>query len=148
MGAVSPVESDLSVGKGNQAVVGNGHSKGVAAEIAEHIFRAAKGPFAVNDPFVRDQLPDEGVKRLRVRQVPQLAMETDFAPGESLLESFREFGSKHDPQHLPGQKEAIVRIHSHPAPVVERQSTCRDQMFRAISPDLWETVAQSRVTFR
>ena len=54
MRAVSPAKCDLSVGKGNQAVVGNGHSMGVAAEISEHIFRAAEGPFAVDDPFVTE----------------------------------------------------------------------------------------------
>ena len=54
MRAVSPAECNISILKRNQAMVGNGHSMGVAAEIAENIFRAAEGPFAVDDPVVTE----------------------------------------------------------------------------------------------
>ena len=69
MRPVSPAECNLSIGKGNQAVVGNGHSMGIAADIPKNIFRAAERSFAVNDPVVPEQLTDKGVKRLRVRKM-------------------------------------------------------------------------------
>ena len=65
MGPVSPPEGNLPIHKGDQAMVGNGHSMGVAAEIPENIFRAAEGPFAVHDPVVGIESADEGVKSLR-----------------------------------------------------------------------------------
>ncbi len=64
--AVSPEECDVSVDKRDQAMVGNGHSMGIAAEIAENIFRAAKWGSAVNDPLMAEQLTDKGVELLRV----------------------------------------------------------------------------------
>ncbi len=61
MRAVPPAEDDLSLGKGNQAVIGDRHSMGVAAEIAENIFRATEGPFAVDDPVVAEQFADRSI---------------------------------------------------------------------------------------
>ncbi len=87
MRAVPPAEDDLSVGKGNQAVIGDRHSMGVAAEIAENILGATEGPFAVDNPVVAEQFADKGAKRLRVRKMPQAPIETDFALGEGCLES-------------------------------------------------------------
>jgi len=57
MRAVSPAEGDLSVGKGNQAVIGNRHSMGVATEILEHVFRTTKGRFRINHPVFSKQRP-------------------------------------------------------------------------------------------
>ncbi len=52
VGAVSPAECDVSICKRNQAVVGNGHSVGVAAEVTEDMFRPAEGALAVDDPVM------------------------------------------------------------------------------------------------
>ena len=119
MRAVSPAECDISIRKRNQAMVGNGHSMCIAAEIAENIFRAAERPFAVDDPVIPEQLTDKGVKRLRVRKMLQFAMEADFALGESILESLGELASKYQPEDFLRQKEAIARIDAHPAPMIE-----------------------------
>ena len=62
------------------------------------------------------------MKRLRVRKMLQLAVEADFAFGESVLQSFPEFGSKYSLQHLFREKEAIAWIHAHPALMIEGQS--------------------------
>ncbi len=39
---VAPTEGDLSVGEGDQAMVGDGHAMGVAAQILEDIFGARR----------------------------------------------------------------------------------------------------------
>lgn len=56
---VSPAESDFIVCKGYQPLIGNGDPVRVAAEIAEDMFRAAEGSFAVNNPVLLEQLPEE-----------------------------------------------------------------------------------------
>jgi hypothetical protein len=66
MGPVSPAEGNLSIHKGDQAMVGNGYSMCVAAEIAENIFRTAEWPLAVDDPVVAVEFADEGTKGPRV----------------------------------------------------------------------------------
>ena len=52
MRPVSPGECNFFVLERDQAMVGNGHSMRVAAEIFEDLLRPAKWLFAVNDPMV------------------------------------------------------------------------------------------------
>jgi hypothetical protein len=66
MGPVSPAEGNVSIHKGDQAMVGNGYSMSVAAEIAENILRAAEWPLAVDDPVLTVEFSDEGTKSLRL----------------------------------------------------------------------------------
>lgn len=107
MGAISPAESDLSIGQGDQAMIGNCHSVSVAAKISENIFRVAEGPFTVNDPFVAEELTNKCVKGLRVGKMPQLAMKADLMFCESVLQSLPKFPTENDRENLFRQKEAI-----------------------------------------
>jgi hypothetical protein len=50
MGIISPAESDLVVGEGDQAMVGDGDAMGVAGEIAEDMMRAPERGFGIDDP--------------------------------------------------------------------------------------------------
>ena len=101
-------------------MVGNGHSMGVAAEIAEHIFRAAEGPFAVNDPIVVVEVANKGTKRLWIRKRLQLAVKADFPLSKSLLEGIYNLSSKNLPEYPLGQKEPVARIRRHPALMIKR----------------------------
>jgi hypothetical protein len=55
---ITPAKSHLAIGKGDQSMVGDGHAMGVAAEILQHIFGAAKGTFQVDDPVLSKQWPE------------------------------------------------------------------------------------------
>src|SRR5579872_1613479 len=57
VGRVPPAEADVALGKRNQPAVGNGDAVGVSAEIAQHMFRPAEGPFGVDDPVMTEQYP-------------------------------------------------------------------------------------------
>ena len=70
---VAPTEGDLSVGEGDQAMVGDGHAMGVAAQILEDIFGAAEGWFRVDDPVFSEQWPEPGSEDLRLREQCQIA---------------------------------------------------------------------------
>lgn len=61
---VSPAEGHLTIRKGDQAVVGNGYSMGVAAKVAENMLGAAEWPFDVQDPLLAVEFADEGMKSL------------------------------------------------------------------------------------
>ena len=98
MCTVSPCEGNFSVLERNQAMVGNGHSMGVAAEIFEDLLRPAKWPFAVNHPIVAVEVVIEGIERLRIRKMPQLAIKADFPFSKSLLESVLDLSSKDLPE--------------------------------------------------
>ena len=45
VGGIAPAKSDLAVGKGDQAMVGDGHTMGVAAQILQHILGTTEGTF-------------------------------------------------------------------------------------------------------
>jgi hypothetical protein len=55
VGGIAPAEGDLAIGKGNQAMVGDGHTMGVAAEIVQHILGTTEGAFQVDHPILPEQ---------------------------------------------------------------------------------------------
>ena len=55
VGGVAPAEGDATIGKSHQAVVGDGDSVSVAAEVLQSVLGAAKGPFGVNHPVFGEQ---------------------------------------------------------------------------------------------
>lgn len=66
MRAVPPGERNFSVLERDQAMVGNGHSMGVAADIFENLLRSAKWGLAVNNPMVTVEVVNEGMKGLGI----------------------------------------------------------------------------------
>jgi len=67
MRPVSPCECDFSILKRDQAMVGNGHSMSIAAEVFEDMFRAAEWALAVDDPIVAIEIANESFKHLWIR---------------------------------------------------------------------------------
>ena len=115
MRTVSPCEGNFSVLERNQAMVGNGHSMGVASEIFENLFRPAEWAFAVNHPIVAIEVMNEGMKCLRIRKMLQFSVKADFPFSKSFLEGVLDLSSKNLPQCIFRQKEPIARIRRHPA---------------------------------
>ena len=64
MRPVSPGKCNFSILKRDQAMVGNSHSMGIAAEIFENMFRTAEGALAVDDPIVAIEIANEVIKHL------------------------------------------------------------------------------------
>ena len=64
MCAISPGEGNYPIFERNQAIVGNGYTMGVAAEVFENVFRPAKWPFAVNYPIVAVEIANEVIEHL------------------------------------------------------------------------------------
>ena len=54
---IAPAKGDLAIGKRDQAMVGDGHAMGVAAEILQHILGATEGAFRVHHPVFSEQWP-------------------------------------------------------------------------------------------
>jgi len=57
----------LSV-EGQQAMVGDGHAVGIAAEIAQHMGRAAEGRLGINEPFRPSQLRGHFLEPCRITE--------------------------------------------------------------------------------
>ena len=120
MRTVSPGERNFSVLERNQAMVGNGHSMGVAAEIFENLLRSAEWAFTVNNPLVPVEVANEGMKRLRIRKMLQLTVKTDLSFSKSLFEGTLNLSSKNLPERPLRQKKPIAWIRRHPALMIKR----------------------------
>ena len=65
---VSPAEGNLDTLQRDEAVIGNGDTMGIAAEIAENMFWTTEGRFAVDHPVPAEQWAEEGGESLGFRQ--------------------------------------------------------------------------------
>jgi len=141
MSPVSPAEGNFSILERDEAMVGNGHSMRVAAEIAENMLWAAEGPFDMQDPVLAIEFADKGVKSLRVREMLQFAVKADLALGECVVEGILHLSAEHLSEHLLRQKEPAA-LCRYPAPVIEGQSAGRDDavhvrmMLHFVSPGM------------
>jgi hypothetical protein len=114
---VPPTECDFVIGQGDEAMVGDRHTMRVTAEVMENMLRATEGPLAVDHPVVTEELPEERGEGLRLGQRSELAVETELAIREGVLQSSDKLASKDAAEHFDGQKKGIARMN--PAFMIE-----------------------------
>ena len=68
VGIIAPAEADALAVEGGDAVVGDGHAVGVAAEIAQHMFGAAEGRLGMDVPSLLAQLVDQLLEPRRITE--------------------------------------------------------------------------------
>ena len=82
---VSEAERDLLIVEGDQAVIRDGDTMGVGAEIAEYLVRSAERWFAIDYPVVTEELTEQALKQPGTSESLELPVELEFAGGEGLL---------------------------------------------------------------
>ena len=92
---VLPKEGDFSVGKVDDAVIGDGNAVSVACQVLENMLWATEWWFGINDPVVAKQSAKKGVEGFLLHQRFEPAGQAEFAFLESLLESRHELAAKH-----------------------------------------------------
>jgi hypothetical protein len=65
---VSPAEGDWVPREGDQAVIGDRHAVGIAAEVTENVLGSTEGRFAVDHPVVTEEGAEERSESLGFRQ--------------------------------------------------------------------------------
>src|SRR3974377_1010529 len=108
MSGVPPAEGDFTFRKRDQAMVGDGHAMGVAAQILEHIFGTTEGRFRVDHPVLSEQQAQPGSKGFALGERCQSSREVQSAVLERLLEPRDELSTKDSREHLKGKKEAVL----------------------------------------
>ena len=126
MRPVSPGEYNFSILKRDQAMVGNGHSMGIAAKVFEDMFRTAEWALAVDDPIVAIEIANEVFKHLWIGQVLQLAVKLNLPFGEGFSEGVFNFPSKDFSESPFWQEKPIAWICWNPALMIERQTAGRN----------------------
>ena len=66
---VAPAEGYVAISESDQPGVRDSDAMGVGAEIAQHMFRAAKGSLGVNNPVVAEQQTQPGSEGAWLRKV-------------------------------------------------------------------------------
>ena len=114
---ITPTERDLAFSKGDEAMVGDGHAMGVAAQIVEHMFVAAERSFGVHHPVLSEQRSQPRGEGLWLSERLQTSVEIELASPEGAFESCNKLAAKNTPEHFDGKKERMVR--ADPVGVVE-----------------------------
>ena len=78
VGGVAPAKGDLVVGERDQAMIGDGHAMGVAAEILEHVFGSTEGRLAVNHPMACERVVEPGGEDLGMSEPRQIAVKVQL----------------------------------------------------------------------
>src|SRR5258708_36795008 len=70
----------------------------------------SEGSFAVDDPVMAKQLPEPGGEELGLGEELEVAMEAEFALGESVPQRGHEVAAKHPAQHFVGKKKGAAGL--------------------------------------
>jgi hypothetical protein len=94
MSVILPEEGDLVVVQGQEAVVADGDTMGVAGQISQHVVWAPKRPLGIDDPLLAKKWPQECVKGLFLLQGLESSVEGELTLAKSLFQAVDEFAAK------------------------------------------------------
>src|SRR5665213_984888 len=106
---ISPAEGDVALLKGDQSAVGDGDAVGVAAEIAQRVFRSSEGRLGIDDPVVAEQGSEPCGEGPWFRHWREVAIELKLVLAEGGLQSGDELAAKDPAEHLDWQEEPVAR---------------------------------------
>ena len=117
VGIIAPAEADALAVEGGDAVVGDGHAMGVAAEVAQNMFGAAEGRLGIDVPVLVCRASSiscsniAGSRRgaagpLQVEQA--LAIEVAESGEELLAEDAAQDGNRQQEHRMAGMDPALV----------------------------------------
>ena len=98
----------MAIPDSEDAVIADGDSMGISAEVLKHAPGAIEGRFAIDDPLLRVELSPEGFEVAGMREMPDTALEYKIPRFEAMFEEVKELASeqcRHDPH---GHKEAFA----------------------------------------
>ena len=75
VGGIAPTKSNLVILEGDQAMVGDGHAMGVAAEILQHVLGTAEGAFQIDHPIFSVEWPQPGSEDFGFRKKLKFSLE-------------------------------------------------------------------------
>ena len=103
---VLPAEADEAVLDGQDAVVGEGHAVGVAAEVVEHTGGSVEGRLGVDDPLGLAQGPEVTVEGYGIGERSEGAGQVQAALAVGVFEPLEEEGAEAAREDADGQEEA------------------------------------------
>jgi len=108
-GVILVAESDSGCLQGEEAVVGDGHTVGVASQVLEDRVGPAEGGLGVDDPLRASGLGEESGEGGAMSQGLKRSMEAEPSVLEDLVEEGQEFAAEEAAQHPDGKEEVRGR---------------------------------------
>jgi len=100
---ISPTEVNAFAIEGDEAMVRDGNTMSITAEIAEDLFRAAEGGFGINNPILTKQCSEERREVFRLRQMVERSGAGQPFLVMSAAESGDELSTKHFGESFDGE---------------------------------------------
>ena len=107
---VPPTKRDCATIKGNETVVGDGDTVGVAPEVADHLLGAAEGGFGIDDPVPTKQRSEKCGEALGLFQVLNRAGANQLFLPISAPKSIDKLSPEDLAERLNGQEERVQRM--------------------------------------
>jgi hypothetical protein len=106
MGVVLPSKADAAVVHRQEAMIGNGHTMGVASQVLEDVIRAAERLFGVDHPILPKESAHERGEGFLLRQRLALSIEAKLMLAESAAQAGNELTAKDAAEYSHRQEEA------------------------------------------
>src|SRR5262245_12887513 len=106
---ITPAKRHLFSIERNKSVIGYGNAMSVAAEIADHLVRSAKGRFGIDDPVLAKQGSQKGGKVLRFRQAVDGPGARQLVLPVKTTQSRDKLSTEDLTQDCDGKEEGILR---------------------------------------
>lgn len=107
VGIVSPEKRDIAILVGKDAIIADGDSVGISAEILKNPFGSIKRRFAIDDPLLLIELFSEGLKVSGLPKMTNTARENKIIRQKAFFEKAEEFTSEQR-RHDPDRNEKIL----------------------------------------
>jgi hypothetical protein len=94
VGIIAPEEGNLAVLEGEEAVIADGESVGVSAEVGKDPLGAIEGGFAVDDPLLAVERPLKGLEVSGIFEMTERVGKKEIPFFEAILEEVQELPSE------------------------------------------------------
>ena len=102
---VAPSEGDVAVGDVGDAVVGDGDSVGIAAEVVEGLLGSTEGRLGVDDPLGVSGSLEVSLEALGLAEVSKIAVEDELSSAIGPFEGLEKAAAEEAREHPYRQKE-------------------------------------------
>ena len=107
---VPPTKCDVTSIEGNEPMVGDGDTVGVAAEVADHFLGSAEGGLGIDDPVLAKQRSEECREALGLFQVLNRSCASQLFLPMSAPQSIDKLPPENLAERLNGQEERVQRM--------------------------------------
>jgi hypothetical protein len=108
VGIISPKEGNLAVPEGEEAVIADGDSVGISAEVLKDPLGAIEGRFAIDDPLLPVERSLKGLEVSRIFEMTETVGKKEIPFLEGMIEEVQELASEQGRQDLNRKEKPFL----------------------------------------